>query len=522
MNAASDAELADAFLSEGQYTAYVDLVRRHQIPVYRRLSVELSDPDDAETVCESLFVVASQRLGEWPRDQDLREWLLGLASELAAAHGGRGIDPESPRLVDPAVFFRQSVHRALHTLDPEDRSVLLAVDLEGQSPEEVAVERGMPISRVTATLDRARLSFASAITQVPEAAPSNAAAKETPAVRVELGEIVDNRYRVEELLGEGGMAKVFRAEHLGIKRKVALKTLRPTRQTQGMLRERFIREAEVLGRLSHPNFVDVSDFGESPRGLAYLVMELLNGRPLSAELHECGRMHPARALRVLYEVANGLEFAHELGIIHRDIKPDNVVVLEGETQKGFAKILDLGVAATTDESEVGDAGLYGTPHYMAPEQVLGGRIDGRVDVYACGVTLFELLTGEVPFQGATVQFVLAQQLTAEPPRLADLVQDLPHGEALQRLVDQCLKKDPAERIKSAAALKREIAALLEEFGDAGSEGSGGRRASRPPITASESVVAAPARGGSRVRPWLLGAVVLVALALAAWWLLGLT
>ncbi len=513
MTAPSDAELVDAFLEGGQNSAYVELVRRHQIPVYRRLAVELADPDDAEAVCEAAFVVASQRLREWSRDTELREWLLTLASELGAARGGEAVDPESPRLVDPAVYFRQSVHRALHSLEPEERAILLAVDLEGQSPEEVAGQRGIALERVTEALERARGSFTATISE--RSATEPAAEKAIVPVRVQPGEIIDNRYRVEELVGEGGMATVFRAEHLTIRRKVALKALRPTRQTETMLRERFIREAEVLGRLAHPNFVDVSDFGESNRGLAYLVMELLHGRPLSAELREQGKLHPARALRVLREITGGLEFAHELGIIHRDIKPDNVVVLDDDSREGFAKILDLGIAATTDEHEGGDAVLYGTPAYMAPEQILGVRIDGRVDLYAVGIMLFELVTGELPFRGGTTEFVLAQQLTSQPPRLADVCEDLPEIEALQGLVDRCLAKEPAERVKSAGALRREIDTVLALFADA-AEGTLPRRRSASGHPAPTVVP----RHGAVGRRWLVLLLVVIAiLALALWWLI---
>lgn len=456
MSAASDVELVEAFLERKQDSAYVELVRRHQIPVFRKLAVELADPDDAEAVCETVFVIASQRLGEWTRETDFRDWLLEVAREVAESRRGQPPDPESPRLVDPAIYFKHSVHQALYTLEPEQRSLLLAVDLEGQSVEEVARTRGLPAERVTEFLDIARERFTQALASPAEA---SAPSVETAPPRIEPGEIIDNRYRLEAQIGQGGMATVFRAEHLAIKRKVALKTLRPTRQTEAMLRERFTREAEVLGKLAHPNFVDVSDFGESSRGLAYLVMELLNGHPLSAEVRK-GPVAPARALAIVREVCNGLSFAHGLGIIHRDIKPDNIVVLEGERREGFAKILDLGVAATDEEAASGDKTLYGTPAYMAPEQIVGGRIDGRVDLYAVGVMLFELLTGELPFRGSSLEFVLAQHLTTPPPKLSDLGVELPEQAALQHLLDRCLAKDPAARVGSAQKLIEELNPVL--------------------------------------------------------------
>src|SRR5262249_24963618 len=155
--------------------------------------------------------------------------------------------------------------------------------------------------QVRATLENARQHFTA---KLSEKAPDDGANR-AESLEVEPGQVIDKRYRFESLLGEGGMASVFRAEHLAIGRKVALKALRPTNQTKAMVRERFVREAQVLGKLAHQNFVDISDFGESSRGLSYLVMELLDGRPLSAEIFERTRLPPARALAIARQIANG-------------------------------------------------------------------------------------------------------------------------------------------------------------------------------------------------------------------------
>jgi DNA-directed RNA polymerase specialized sigma24 family protein/tRNA A-37 threonylcarbamoyl transferase component Bud32 len=468
LSEASDAELVDAFVGRRQDTAFVELVRRYQIPVFRQLEVALADPDDAETVCQSVFVVASQRLEEWPRETSFLDWLRGLTAEVGEARSGEGADENAPRFVDPAVFFKHSVHRALQGLPETERKLLVAVDLEGQSLEQAAATLSLPPERVTETLEAARTRFTEAISEKPKREGDAA-----PPQKLVPGELVDKRYRVEDLLGEGGMASVFRAEHVNIKRKVALKTLHPTRQTEAMMRERFLREAEVLGRLSHPNFVDVSDFGVSGRGFSYLVMELLSGRALSAEVAR-GPLDPRRALCVVREVCVGLEHAHGLGIIHRDIKPANIVVQGDEGAAGFAKILDLGIAATEGDAELDGNVLYGTPEYMAPEQILAQRIDGRVDLYALGITLFELLTGRVPFTGSSLQFVLAQQLTAEVPPLTE------ERAAFQALLDGCLAKDPEKRVKSARALRDGADQLLARLGGPGS--GGGAWTSAPPVS----------------------------------------
>jgi DNA-directed RNA polymerase specialized sigma24 family protein/tRNA A-37 threonylcarbamoyl transferase component Bud32 len=500
LSESSDAELVDAYLGRRQDTAFVELVRRYQIPVFRQLELLLADPDDAEAVCESVFVVASRRLGEWPRAEAFRDWLLSLTAEVGEARAGEGADTSAPRFVDPAVFFKHSVHRALHALPETERKLLIAVDLEGQSVEQAAQAAALPLARVTQSLAEARARFTEAMS-----------AKETRgsdldrAERLAPGEIVDRRYRVEDLLGEGGMASVFRAEHVNIKRKVALKTLHPTRQTEAMMRERFLREAEVLGRLAHPNFVDVSDFGVSARGYSYLVMELLSGRALSAEVAQ-GPLEPRRALAIVREVCVGLQHAHGIGIIHRDIKPANIIVQGTAGEPGFAKILDLGIAATAGEAELDGNVLYGTPEYMAPEQILAQRLDGRVDLYALGITLFELLTGELPFRGASIQFVLAQQLTAELPKLADERPDLPEPAAFQALLDACVAKDPEKRIRSAAALREAVDGLRARLGAGAASG-----APPPPPEPTPRALSEP----PRTRPWRVYRLLLAALALAA-------
>jgi serine/threonine-protein kinase len=389
---------------------------------------------------------------------------MSLTDGVLQSRSPSEVDTEAPRFVDPAVFFKHSVHRALHALPETERKLLVAVELEGQSVEEAAAALSLPLERATQTLGDARARFTEGINERPPSAESRPRPE-----RLHPGEVVDHRYRVEDLLGEGGMASVFRAEHVNIKRKVALKTLHPTRQTEAMMRERFLREAEVLGRLSHENFVDVSDFGVS-RGFSYLVMELLSGRALSSEVAR-GPLEPRRALSVVREVCKGLEHAHGLGIIHRDIKPANIVVHGDPAEPGFAKILDLGIAATEGEAALEGNVLYGTPEYMAPEQIAAHRIDGRVDLYALGISLFELLTGRVPFTGGSIQFVLAQQLTAEVPPLADERPDLPELGGFQALLDSCVAKDPNQRFRSAQALREATEALLAKLGGAPAPGS---------------------------------------------------
>jgi len=505
----TDHELVDAYLNAREDSAFMQLVQRYQIPVYRHLTHELADPDDAETVCEAVFTVAGKRLREWSKESEFRDWLLQVATEVGASRRGTAVGEDSPRLVDPAVFFRQSVHKALQSLEPQARSLLIGVELDGKSIETVAEENDLSLDSATESLAVARAEFTETLS-----APARASTDpKRPTYRVEPGEVIDNRYRIERLLGEGGMATVFRAEHMGIKRTVAVKTLRPSRQAQEMVRERFVREAEVLGKLAHPNFVDISDFGESSQGFAYLVMELLDGRPLSEELRDAGRLAPLRALKLIAEVAKGLEFAHANGIIHRDIKPDNVVVLYDSESPHLAKILDLGVAATSDELETPQTALFGTPAYMAPEQVKGGRIDARVDIYSTGIMLFELLTGEVPYRGSTPEFTLVQQISEPIPSLKDFDVKFPRENELDALVQRCLAKDPASRVPSALVLQQEVEsliALLETDGEVAGIPSPG-----VPLAPAESMPPESKTRLPRFR-WSLVFGLLATIALVSW------
>jgi serine/threonine-protein kinase len=252
--------------------------------------------------------------------------------------------------------------------------------------------------------------------------------------------------------------------------------------------------------------------------MSYLVMELLNGQPLSEELRATGALDPVRALQVMREVANGLAFAHAQGIIHRDIKPDNIVILDDHPEPGFAKILDLGIASSSEEPQEGEPTLYGTPEYMAPEHILGHSIDVRVDVYAAGVTLFELLTGRCPFTANTVPFLLAQHVTAEPPKLAELRPELGDLPELQQLVDACLVRDPAKRLAGGQALLVAIDRVLDTLGGASLVGQSGGSKPRRSLRAEAGSVTPSAGGAGRKRRFGVVLMILLGVALSylAW------
>ncbi len=214
------------------------------------------------------------------------------------------------------------------------------------------------------------------------------------------GQILDGRYRVIGPLGEGAMGSVFRAERVGLGRIVAVKVMNERLPDEMASRRRFEREATTMAKLEHPHCASVLDIGVH-NARPYVVMEFVSGENLTS-LIEAGPVPLARAIEITRQVLSGLAHAHELGIVHRDIKPANIVLSQKAGLGDHAKILDFGLARLNQETSNLTAGvILGTPSYMAPEQIRGVVIDGRVDLYACGVMLFELVTGTKPFRAAT-------------------------------------------------------------------------------------------------------------------------
>ncbi|HEY9282844.1 MAG TPA: protein kinase, partial [Pyrinomonadaceae bacterium] len=238
-----------------------------------------------------------------------------------------------------------------------------------------------------------------------------------------IGEVLDGKYRLDALLGEGGMGTVYRATHLLIDRPVAVKVLRPRFVEDEAAQQRFRREARAAGRLRHPNAVAVTDFGDTPEGYVYIVMELLEGRTLRELIADEGPLPAGRAISLMEQAAAAVAAAHEAGVIHRDLKPGNVFVAQGEAARPAVKVLDFGIAKLAAESaEDADAKnltqtgvMIGTPRYMSPEQCDGEKLTPASDVYSLGVILYEMLTGTPPFNGPT-PLAVALQHSSKPPR----------------------------------------------------------------------------------------------------------
>jgi serine/threonine-protein kinase len=267
-----------------------------------------------------------------------------------------------------------------------------------------------------------------------------------------VGSTVEGRYLVEALIGVGNIGLVYRARHKIIGKTVAIKVLRPDFARDHEVSERFLVEARAASVVDNPHVVDIDDFGELPDGTAYFVMEYLDGRPLSDVIRDEAPLSLERIIHVGKQIAAGLAAAHRSSIVHRDLKPDNLLVTRRGHERDFVTVVDFGiakVAGATNRLTVAGT-LYGTPHYMSPEQARGDEVDLRSDIYSLGVILYEMATGQVPFDADSPFAVVSQHVNAAlvPPHLARPEAGI--SLALSELIVKCLSKSPADRFASMA------------------------------------------------------------------------
>lgn len=275
--------------------------------------------------------------------------------------------------------------------------------------------------------------------------PLTAAPGWDPARDPLLGSVIDDRYAVEGVLGEGGMGTVYQVRHTSLGRSFALKVLRRDLAEDTDLAPRFTQEAKAAASIAHPHVVQITDFGALPSGQPYFVMELVEGRPLGHIVRESGRLSAARAANIARQVAEALAAAHASGVVHRDLKPDNVQVVPSPTGD-IVKVLDFGLAKVAGTSRFTRKGMvFGTPHYMSPEQAAGEPADHRVDIYALGIVLYEMLTGRLPFEADSFMGVLAKHLYELPDAPSRVAGTSGTEASLDAIVMRCLEKKPDHR-----------------------------------------------------------------------------
>jgi serine/threonine protein kinase len=278
-----------------------------------------------------------------------------------------------------------------------------------------------------------------------------------------IGETVAGRFKVEELIGQGGMGKVYRARHLGLDRMVCLKMLKPSVLEDPTVVGRFEREAMAASRLNHPNSIQVLDFGRNEAdGALYLAMEYVQGKDLKAVLRDEWPLPEERLCHILAQVLAALGEAHAHNVIHRDLKPENIMVEQRRNQPDFVKVLDFGIARILDSDlpRLTRADVVcGTPQYMAPEQATGAQLDARCDLYSVGIILYQMVTGQVPFDGPSSIEVLTRQVHEAPVPPRKLRRKADISPALESVILRVLSKDPARRPQSAEELRQQLLAV---------------------------------------------------------------
>ena len=359
----------------------------------------------------------------------------------------------------------------------------------------------------------------------PEPPPSSAVSDKENLT----GQLIDGRYQIDYVLGVGSMGIVYGARHAAVGKLVAIKALRAHLASDAEAIQRFNAEATAATSIGNQHIVETFDFGRLPDGTAYMVMEYLEGRSLAELIEDFSPLPLERITKIGLQIAEALNAAHLAGIVHRDLKPDNIFLCERDADPDFVKILDFGIAKFgVSQARLTQAGaVFGTPAYMSPEQALGKATDGRTDVYALGVMLYEMACGRVPFSGENAIAVLSMHANEEPEALSVRKPDV--SSELEAIVNKCLNKDPEARYVSMAELAADLARLAS--------GMPVRAEGRPevavaPATSQEDVVTLPeiaplsspvsasvplsTSGGGGV-PWPLVLVLLVAVAGGAYW-----
>ncbi len=279
-----------------------------------------------------------------------------------------------------------------------------------------------------------------------------------------VGSVIADRYKITKLLGEGGMGRVYLAEHVRLPQKAAIKVLHPGMVKDNDAVARFNREAANAAKIEHDRVARVFDFGETRDGLVYLAMEFVPGRTIRALLTDEGTLTPTRAASLTYQIAEGLDAAHRIGIVHRDLKPDNIIVMTDDQGTDRSKVVDFGIAKAVggNDTQLTRTGMVvGTPEFMSPEQVLGEPLDARSDVYALALVSYQMLTGMLPFSSSTPERSLTARLIEDPRPLAVAVPEGNWPAEIQAAFDHALAREPDQRTSTALEFAEALVAATE-------------------------------------------------------------
>jgi len=353
--------------------------------------------------------------------------------------------------------------KAISVVDDEVKDVLYNLGLDFERKRMAA--KAVSVYEYIAKADKGYKDIAERMTKLKTVATTGIwkggkATAEGTAIMEGMEKPTIGRYEIIEELGRGAMGVVYKGVDPTMKREVAIKTVHfdeVDADTIKMVKERFFREAESAGKLTHPNIVTIYDVGEEA-DLAYIAMELLKGKTLEGWCKNTNLFQPKTSLKIIGQLCEALDYAHKNGIVHRDIKPANIMMLA----KGEIKITDFGIAKIQSSSHTKTGTIMGTPSYMSPEQLAGKKVDGRSDIFSLGVILYELLTGEKPFKGDSITTIMYQIANAAPVLLKELKADLPP--ILQVLLDKALAKRPEDRFQTGAEFANAIRVCLTKMG----------------------------------------------------------
>jgi len=279
-----------------------------------------------------------------------------------------------------------------------------------------------------------------------------------------IGRLINDRFKVVALVARGGMGKVYRAEQAPLGRTCALKVLNPkyAGDHDPEFHKRFFLEASIASKLTHPNTVTIFDYGRTDDDIYYMSMEYLEGRTLHRAIREEGAFGEERTAHIARQVCRSLREAHSLGVIHRDLKPANVFLVEHADEQDFVKVLDFGLVKNVENpgEDLTQAGLFmGSPKYMAPEQIKGDKVDGRTDIYALGIIMYEMITGKVPFNRPNSVHIMMAHVNEPPPPMRTTNPDIQVSQGSEELILKCLEKDPEHRFSSMEHLLNSLKSI---------------------------------------------------------------